>query len=145
MNEQFTIVDFHESHAMMLDLQPAQYEMLALMSEQYMGQVKHLGPAFTAMSGDRVIGCGGLITLSPLRQMLWCLLSIHARKHLLRINRVTSRFLDAYGQGRVEAVVKAGFKPGCRFMKTLKFSHAGHSDRVFPDGSGADVFVRYCS
>lgn len=83
------------------------------------------GLSMTALEGDHVVLCGGIIPLGPGMGMLWAALSADAGNHMLWLHRATRRFLDIEPRRRIEATVEEGFPAGCRWLELLGFRWEG--------------------
>lgn len=83
------------------------------------------GVALTALNGDRVLLCGGIIPARPQVGTLWALLSADAGRHMVWLHRATRRVLTLEHWERIEATVEEGFPEGCRWLRLLGFKLEG--------------------
>ena len=88
------------------------------------------GPAFTALDGDLVVGCAGLVLPWPGMGIGWMVLSDHIERYALWMTRIVRRFLhDArliYGLHRLEAMVLADNVRNQRWIEMLGFTREQH-------------------
>ena len=125
------------AHLEALTLQPAQRAWRETMSRDQFDALA-AGDAWTALVGDRVVGCGGLIELSYGRAEAWALIAGDAGPHMALITRAVRRFLSASPVRRIEAVTAVNFPPARRWAKMLGFRFEGVMTSYLDDGSDAE-------
>lgn len=140
----FQIIDYVPEHLLQLNIQPGQREMHAEITPEY-AQSLTVGPAFTAIDGDFIIGCGGLVEQWRGRWMLWSVLSVRAKDYMVRLTFAARRTIAMQGVGRrrLEAIVRTEFVEGHRWAKLLGLSFHHHEERFLPNGEDADIYVRF--
>jgi hypothetical protein len=140
------IVAFKPEHLKALVLQPSQeYFGAEIQREGYGDYLKASGQAFTAMDGDKVLGCGGCIEIWDNRAQIWALVSRDAGRHMIGIHRAVAGFLLAAKWRRIEASVDVGFEAGIKWLEMLGFNNEtpGTPMRAYrPDGGNSYLFAR---
>lgn len=103
-----------------------------------------LGHAWTAIAGDTLIACGGLVELWQGRAYAWAVLAQESGPHFVALTRAIRFQLDAAPFGRIEMVVDATFRPGYRWAELLGFTlDAPEPLRSYlPGGRDAWLFSR---
>lgn len=139
------IVAFRPEHVRVLELQQAQQYFSGMLSgEDYGRLLASSGRAFTAIDGDRVIGCSGCVEIWDNRAMAWALISRDAGRHMVGIHKAVSGFLAGAKWRRIEASVDVGFEAGIRWMAMLGFTlETPEPMRAYrPDGGDSYLFSR---
>ena len=138
------VVPFAPEHLEPLRDSPTQRHItLGLMDEDYAQALAGVD-SWTALDGDRVLGCAGLIPMWPGHVQAWALLAADiGRAGMLFVTRAILRML-ALQRGRIQTIVEADFEAGHRWMATLGFRlETPHPMRGwFPDGSAASLYSR---
>lgn len=96
------------------------------------------GPAFTALHGETVLACAGVVEVWAGRALAWALIAEDAGRHMLGIHRAVSGFLMQAPYRRIEATVDEGFEAGHRWLRLMGFVlETPNGMRGFnPDGRG---------
>lgn len=136
------IVPFEPEHLRTLVLQEAQAWMGPMLKADYGLELKRGGPAFTALDGDQVIACAGVLRMWENRDQAWALLSADSGRRFVGIYRGIRRFLDMHDTRRVEATVDSEFAAGHRLMYLLGFQHEGRMRAYLMDGRDCDLYAR---
>lgn len=80
------------------------------------------GPAFTGIIDNRIIGCAGLVELTPYRAVAWALLDKTSRPiQFLKIHNAVRAFLDEQTYKRIDAQVALSNEAGHRWARALGF------------------------
>lgn len=138
------IVPYTPAHLESLLLQPAQDLARPLLaSPEYRQALAVPGMAFTALDGDRVLCCAGLMPLWEGRAEAWALMGADLRPQFLRIHYATKRFLNACGMRRVEAAVDAHFGCAKEWIEALGFEFEGVLHAYTPDGRDCLRYARW--
>lgn len=107
-------------------------------------RLEGLGPAFTALAGERVIGCGGVIRLWGRVGEGWTILGAEIAEHPVWLHRTVRTMLrdifDGMGLDRLQVNVLAASERNCRWVNRLGFQPEGLMKRFGPNG---EDFVRY--
>jgi hypothetical protein len=134
---------FQPEHLERLLLQPAQeYARPYLSDPAYAKALVLPGHSFTALDGDRVLACAGIIPLWEGRAEAWALMGRDLRAHFLAIHHATRRFLNACGMRRVEAAVDAQFGCAKGWIEALGFEEEGVLRAYTPDGRDCIRYAR---
>lgn len=139
------IIPFRPEHLEELKLQPSQAWMQDNMTPEYGAALAAAGPAYTAIVGNGVVGCAGLIPQWQGRALAWALIACEAGPHLLGIVRAIRRGLDViHPCRRVEAAVCADFAAGHRLMGLLGFTRETPEPMrsYTPDGADAVLYAK---
>lgn len=137
------VVRFEAEHLALLELQDAQLSLSGVISEPgYAQSIAKAGQAFTALDGQTVILCAGLIEAWQGRAIAWALVSKHAGRHFFSIHRAVDGFLKQTEYRRIEATVQADFPQAWRWIQMLGFKHEGLMRCYAPDGSDHHLFAR---
>lgn len=137
------IVRFTPDHLQRLLLQPSQAMMQATLADPSYGpSLAAAGPAYSAVDGDEVFACAGLIQQWQGRAIAWALISSEAGRHMLAIHRAVWRALDLHPFRRVETAVASDFEEGHRWARMLGFEREGRMRAYTPDGQDCDLYAR---
>lgn len=139
------IVPFKAEHLRQLRIQNAQLKCMTWMPADQADTIESLSAieAYTAMDGDRVIGCAGVLELWKGRAAAWAFLADGMGRQFVTLHRAVKRFLDVADYGRIEAEVALDFEEGHRWAHMLGFELENPRMRkYFPDGSDAALYVK---
>lgn len=138
-----TIVPFEPEHLEVLLLQPSQAILQPLLSDRNYGVNLHRGgPAYSALVGDQVIACMGLIPAWEHRAMAWGLIAAEAGPHFVRITKAVMRTMELHPFRRIETSVRRDFQQGHRWVRLLGFEREGTMRCYSPDGGDYDLYAR---
>lgn len=137
------VIGFLPEHAMRMKLQPAQAEVMGVLSVEYAQTLARAGKAYSVTAGDDIVFCGGIAQIWPGRSMLWALLSDTAKKHMLFLTRGVRRFVSMQS-GRIETIVRTDFAEAHRWAKMCGLNWHHHEEKFLPGGLDADIYVRFC-
>jgi hypothetical protein len=119
-------------------------ELLMNGPDDFADRAVNAGPAITGMIDGEIVVCLGKATQWKGRHIIWSVMSNKAGKHMVRIVRAMRRLVDAQtGEGRLEIIVRADFTEGCKLAKMMGFKMHHHEEQFMPDGSDANIFVRF--
>lgn len=136
------IVPFAPEHLRALVLQDAQAWMGPMLQHDYGESLRRGGPCFTAMDGDHVLACAGVLRMWENRDYAWALLAQDCGAHFVGIYRGIKRFLDLHDTRRVETAVDSKFAAGHRLMELLGFEREGLMRAYLADGRDCDLYAR---
>ena len=137
------IVPFRPEHLRSLVLQEAQAWMGPMLKADYGEYLLRGGPCFTALDGERVLACSGVLRMWDNRDQAWALMAQDAGRRFVKIFRGMSRFLDLHDTRRIEATVDCEFEEGHRLMRMLGFRLEAERMRAYlPDGRDAALYAR---
>lgn len=112
MDEPTIFVPYKARHLMYIDLQSAQKYFQPLINDpEYAASLEHLGPAWTCMKGDRVLGCGGFQEYYFGRAAMWALISKSVGAAMVPIHRRVFKEIHQSPYRRIEAVVAPSLVP----------------------------------
>jgi hypothetical protein len=136
------IVPYKAEHMRALKLQSAQLCNLNWMPLDQAEQIEQF-TAFTALDGDEVLVCAGVLELWAGRGAAWAFLADGVGHRMVAVHRAVRRYFDVLGFRRLEAEVAADFPQGHRWMRLLGFElECPRMRGYFPDGSDAALYAR---
>lgn len=136
------VVPYKAEHMKALRLQQAQLCNLNWMPVDQAVQLERV-VAFTALDGDEVLACAGVLELWEGRGAVWAFLSENIGHRMVAVHRAVRRYFDVLDFRRLEAEVAIDFEQGHRWMRLLGFELESPRMRsYFPDGSDAALYVR---
>jgi hypothetical protein len=136
------IVPFQPKHFEIMVLQPSQKVFSDFFDPSYGPALEAGGPCFTAIDGENVLACSGVIKQWDNRAIAWALISEFAGKNFVRIHKAVNRFLESTEFKRVEAFVDADFEQGHRWIQMLGFVPEGYMKCFTPAGKDAVLYAR---
>lgn len=138
------IIPYRPEHLRMLALQPAQSAARSMMDVVGYAEMLETTNAFTAIVGDRVAGCAGIMEMWAGRGMAWTLLADDiGGVEMRRIHYAVKRYLDASMLRRIEATCDVNFEQGHRWLRLLGFTLETPVMRGYrPDGGDEAMYVR---
>ena len=106
--------------------------------------VRRLGPAYTGLVGDRVLGCAGITRCWPGVGEAWTVFSEEVCHHPLWLQKTVRSVIHAsmvgMGLHRLQAVARAESARNCKWLESLGFQWEGPMPKFGPDGAD---YVRY--
>jgi hypothetical protein len=124
-----------------MDLQGAQDYVSSWVTPAIKAELAQ-GMSFSAIDGDEVLACAGVLEFWPGRATAWAILSGRCGSRFRPIHRAVSRFLDLQS-GRIEATADIGFGPGHRWLQMLGFKVETECMKAYmPNGADAAMYVR---
>lgn len=133
------IIPYQAHHLLALELQPAQAEWAARISEPGYAEAMTIGQAWTGMVDGKVVGCAGLLPQWEGRVIAWAFFSGSIPRAAWPRVIAKMRAVFAAAPRRVEAYVVSGNGPGLRLVSLLGFKIEGRMAKFAPDG--ADCFM----
>lgn len=136
------VLPFQAEHFERLHLQPAQGYLSSWLTPEQ-GAILEQSHAFTALVGDTVIGCAGIIPAWRGRALAWSFLAWNIGPHFLSVHRAVARHLDESGYRRIEISVDCDFSEGHRWARLLGFEMEAERMRGYrPDGGDCALYAR---
>lgn len=138
------IVPFHPGHLARLNLQPKQGGALKGLSGEQSEMMANCEIAWTAIDGEEVIACAGIMHLWEGRGHAWALLSGNIGRRMVLVHRAVKRAIEMSGYRRIEMDVDGDFPEAKNWARLLGFvdetpnGMPGYS----PDGRLYHKFVR---
>lgn len=117
-----TVEPYRPEHLRSLLLQPAQAFLAGSLDVAATERIRSLSDARTALVGDRVLGCGGVMELQPGHGMAWAILAQGIGHHMTAVTRASRAFMDSKGMRRIEMHVKDDFEAGHIWARLLGFT-----------------------
>lgn len=136
------IVPLKEEHITQIEMQNGQHYISAFISPEMRAQLQ-AGMSFTALDGDTILGCAGVIEMWEGRAQAWAILSGKCGRNFVGIHRAVASFLSLKQYRRLEATADINFEPGHKWLKMLGF--AAETERMkfyLPNGADATMYVR---
>ena len=137
-----TIVPYRPEHLLRLALQESQQYLAKLITPDYAEALAGLD-AYTALDGDEILGCAGVVPMWENRAVLWAYLSPDIGPRFSRIHRAARRFVEGLPYRRLELTVDEGFEQGHRWARLFGFTLECERMRAYrPDGGDSSMYVR---
>lgn len=134
------IIPFEPLHLRAVLPQAAQHSVESYFEAIDAAQFKAEAMSFTALDGDEVLGCAGVVHLWPGVGQAWAVLSMRALACPVTLTRTALRELDrmsrAHGFARIQATVADGHGAGARWLAFLGFEVEGLLVNYGPGGQG---------
>ena len=136
------VVPYTADHLARLNAQPQQMKIGRFLTPEHaIALQSHL--SFTALEGDTVLACSGVVEIWKGRAIAWAVLSGDLKGKFLPIHRAVQRFLDCAPFDRIEADVDIDFKEGHRWLQKLGFVMENPRARKYrPDGGDSSIYAR---
>lgn len=131
------VVEFHPSHLAAMDVQPGQAYALESIDEMDMAVLSGPG-AYTVLSDDRPIICGGVLEIVPWRGLAWSFIAANLGPAFIHAHRVAKRVIESAPFPRIEMEVDCEFEEGHRWARLLGFELESPRLRKYGFG-GRDV------
>jgi hypothetical protein len=115
------IVPFHPDHLTRLKLQPKQGGALSGLTTDQSEMMAGCDIAWTALDGDEVVACAGIMHLWEGRGHAWALLSGNIGRRMVQMHRAVKRAIELSGYRRIEMDVDAEFAEAKHWARLLGF------------------------
>jgi len=138
------IVRFQPEHMSQVDEQQATVGLSEYLTPEHVQILAQSQIAYTALSGDRVVACAGIVDHWPGRGEVWAQLARDLGRDFLAVHNACKRVLSLGTHPRLEAVVAEGFEAGHRWIQLLGFSRETPEPmkNYWPDGGSAVLYSR---
>jgi len=113
-----------------------------LTDPEYGASLKAAGPSYTALDGDKVVACIGMVNIWQGRAQVWALIAKDAGRKFFYIHKMVERALRLHPCKRVETTVTSDFVEGHRWMTMLGFEREGCMRAYTPEGLDTDLYAR---
>jgi len=134
------IVSFEPPHLHAVSLQAAQNSLKNYLDVVDVSQFAAPDMSFSALDGNTIVGCGGIVELWPGVGQAWAVLSEQALARSMTLTRSAQRELDRITRcrnlSRVQATVADGHGAGARWLAFLGFEVEGLLVNYGPGGHG---------
>lgn len=135
------VIKFYAHHIDGFEPQERQRDILECPREHF--EALELGYTYSVIdSRGLVVAFGGLAPIWDGRQTAWCVLSVHARRHLRELTRIAARELDKVSGDRIEAATDTDFEQGARWLHMLGFDMEAREAAGLVRGKRCSLFVR---
>ena len=136
------IIPFKKEHMLTLNVQQSQKDCLGFDSPELYAEIE-LYESFTAVDGETVIGCAGVVPMNNHRAIAWSYLGEDLGAKMVAVTRAVKRFLDLTHYPRIEMHVSCDLETDHRWAKMLGFECECERMRKFsPDGRDYALYVR---
>lgn len=115
------IVPFSSAHLSAIKLQQAQSTALDIVGDAESVYLEASNYAFTALDGDEVVACAGIIRLWEGRGHAWALMSGSIGARFVCVHRAVKRAIKMSGYRRIEMDVDASHKEAIKWAHMLGF------------------------
>lgn len=137
------IVKFIPQHWKDLDEQDATVGLRKYLTEGHISLAAESPYSYTALDGDRIIGCGGVVEYWPGRGEAWAFLSRNCKREFVQVHKAVKRFFELCPIARIEAIVDLGFPQATRWVEMLGFElEAPRMKKYTPDGHDYALYAR---
>lgn len=123
-------------------IQPSQAMDMLGKNPEYAAELAKAGIACSAVEGDRIIICSGVVTLWEGRGLAWALFPGDLGALFIGAHRAVKRFLDDCKLRRIEADIRTDFEPAHRWIKMLGFQRECTRRAYCPLGNDYDLYAR---
>ena len=136
------VVPFEREHLERMVIQQRQQGLEHLMTDEIY-DVLMRSPAYTALDGDEVLACSGVVEVAPGRYGAWAYISENVGSRMLFVTRAIRRGLISTQYRRVEMDVDCDFPQAHRWAKMLGFELECERRKSFtPDGRDCALYAR---
>jgi hypothetical protein len=138
------IIPFKAEHLYDIDVQSAQTDIHTWVSPDLARALeREEGWSYSALDGDEVLGCAGLVAQWPGRKTAWAYLSGNVGHRFPVLHRAALKFLNECGVRRVEAAADVNFPEAHRWLAMLGFiKEAERMEAYLPNGSACSLYAR---
>jgi hypothetical protein len=135
------VVPFIREHLQRMIVQQKQQGMESLVTEEVFAALES-GQSYTAIDGDEILACAGVVTLAPGRAGAWAYLSRDVGNRMVGVTRAVRQFLRMADYRRIEMDVDCEFLAAHRWAKMLGFTLECERRRKFtPDGRDCALYA----
>lgn len=135
------VVPFKREHIEKMVIQDNQQGLEHLLTNDVYAVIEN-GESYTALDGDEVLACAGVIPLAPGRAGAWAYISGNVGSRMKFVTKAVKRFLDISQYRRIEMDVDCDFKQAHRWAKMLGFEMECERRRSFtPDGRDCALYA----
>jgi len=133
---------FLRSHIQKMVIQEKQQGLEHLLTDEILTMLER-SHAYTAIDGDEILACAGVIELAPGRAGAWAYLSQNVGNRMRGVTKAVKSFLDLADYRRIEMDVDCDFAQAHRWARMLGFEMECERRRKFtPDGRDCALYAR---
>lgn len=137
------VVKFKIEHFDKLDEQESTRKLSSFITRDHMRSLETCEYSFSALKGDKVLFCAGIVEYWKNRGEGWMLFDKNCKSDFVALHNITKRFLDSVPIRRIEAAVDEYFLPGHRWMRLLGFKlEARVLEGYRPEGGNCSLYAR---
>ena len=135
------VVPFEREHLHRMVIQQKQQGLEHLVTPDVCGVLEG-GQSYTALDGDEVVACAGVIEITQGRAVAWAYISQGVGRRMRFVTRAVKNFLDLTQFRRIEMDVDCEFPQAHRWAKMLGFEMECERRRSFtPDGRDCALYA----
>ena len=132
---------FEREHLHRMVIQQKQQGLEHLVTPDVCGVLEG-GQSYTALDGDEVVACAGVIEITQGRAVAWAYISQDVGRRMRFVTRAVKNFLDLTQFRRIEMDVDCEFPQAHRWAKMLGFEMECERRRSFtPDGRDCALYA----
>lgn len=136
------IVPYKAEHMRALKLQSAQLACVGWAPADHAEMLEQF-TAYTALDGDEVLICAGVIEMWKGRGAAWAFIAENLGARMVAVHRAVRNYFDLLDFRRIEAEVLLDFPQGHRWVRMLGFElECPRMRSYFPDGSDAALYAK---
>ena len=136
------VLPFKREHMEKMVIQQKQQGLEYLLTDDVYAVIEN-GESYTALDGDEILACAGVIPLAPGRAGAWAYISQNVGSRMKFVTRAVKRFLDIAQYRRIEMDVDCDFPQAHRWAKLLGFEMECERRKSFtPDGRDCALYAR---
>lgn len=137
------IVRMRAEHVPAVQLQEAQAFAIPMITAEHAQQLANAdGVAWTALDGDDVIACAGIVQVHEQRGIAWAMFSDRALRQFKLIHRVARAVLERSQWRRIEMTVDVRHDAAIQWAERLGFEREGVMRAVTPDGRDCFLYAK---
>lgn len=111
-------------------------------NEKALAALADMGPAWTGVIGERIVGCAGFVVINKWRAQAWALLQRTHPRDFVHVDRAVRRVFANAEFACVETFTRPTHPAAERWVRALGFKMVvPYKPFFFPDGSGASEWV----
>ncbi len=135
------VVPFEREHLHRMVIQQKQQGLEHLVTPDVCGVLEG-GQSYTALDGDEVVACAGVVEITQGRAVAWAYISQDVGRRMRFVTRAVKNFLDLTQFRRIEMDVDCEFPQAHRWAKMLGFEMECERRRSFtPDGRDCALYA----
>jgi len=135
------VVVFEREHLRRMVIQQQQQGLEHLLTDDVCAALEG-GQSFTALDGDEVLACAGVVEITQGRAIAWAYISQHVGRRMRGVTRAVKSFLDMAQFRRIEMDVDCEFPQAHRWAKMLGFEMECERRKSFtPDGRDCALYA----
>jgi RimJ/RimL family protein N-acetyltransferase len=136
------VLPFKRDHLQQMVIQQRQQGLEHLLTDEIYALLAN-SPAYTAIDGDEILACAGVIEVAPGRAAAWAYISSDVGSRMKFVTKAVLRFLNIAQYRRIEMDVDCDFPQAHRWAKLLGFTLECERRKSFtPDGRDCALYAR---